>query len=393
MPLLLYIDMYLIYILGKVLRSRSKFKVLSSVIITSALIVPVFMLALFFDFKTWPPALVFLLFSGLSVFYAAKIISAILLGINHLFDKIIYININIHKHYYTFVALIALIIVSVMTYGLFFTVRNIKITEETITIEHLPEDFNNLNIIHISDLHLGSWLSKHSIIKMVKIINELEPDLIFITGDIVNFHSGEVERFDSILSLLDPAIGTFSVLGNHDYGNYVYWDNESQKEDNLEKLVASQESYGWEVLRNESIAIEKNGKKLIIAGVENWGAESRFPKKGCIEEAIKEIDTTNVILLLSHDPSYWENVIKDQYSFIDITFSGHTHGLQMGLTNKQSAARLLFKYWGGLFKYKVDNHELYLNINTGMGFLGYPGRVGVRPEITKIKLVNTTNKN
>ncbi len=284
-----------------------------------------------------------------------------------------------------------------MLFGSVWTAYNTKIIHKEIIVNKLPESLNGLKIVHISDLHLGSWISVTPIKNLVENMNNLKPDLVFITGDIVNFHTDEIDRFAKILPEIKARYGVYSIFGNHDYGEYLSWKNDIEKENNIKRLINTKESFGWHVLMNESIELEINGEGIIIAGVENWGKKSRFPKKGDINAALNIKDKNKTILLLSHDPSYWDEIISKHHQYIDVTFSGHTHGMQIGLNNNKSLAKLFFKQSGGLYQnenIKELKHELRLEnnpqlyVNQGFGFLGYTGRIGVWPEISVITLLS-----
>ncbi len=389
LPFLLYVDFYLIYIFSYKLQFSGNYqKIISVIIAVTALIIPVFLAGLFVDFINWPHWFVFLNFSVLSTFYITKGIVFLILVCGNIYGFITKRKLIIYPSLNKASAVFAILIITIMSYGLFFTVRNISISKEEIVLSNLPNEFDSLKVVHISDLHLGSWLTTHSIKKLENTINTIKPDLIFITGDIVNFHSGEFLRFKEILADLNATYGVFSVPGNHDYGLYVSWESSIKREADFQHLTKLKEKIGWNVLLNENKRIERNGKSIYIAGVENWGLKSRFPKKGDINKALSGVDSSEVIMLLSHDPSYWETVIKNDYPFVDITFSGHTHGLQLGISNSLSVAPLFFKYWEGLYTSKKQNSYSYLHVNTGYGFIGYPGRIGVRPQISVITFLS-----
>lgn len=257
-----------------------------------------------------------------------------------------------------------------------------RIIPVDILIDKLPDAFEGLKIVQISDVHAGSFYNKKAVSKGIEMINNLKPDVIFFTGDLVNDEAKEIEPYKELFASLSADHGVYSILGNHDYGDYVLWPNQEMKAANLDKLKELQAEMGWNLLLNEHAYIRKGNDQLAIIGVENWG--KGFGQKGDLAKAIEgcEADTK---LLLSHDPTHWDAVVTEQYKEIDVTFSGHTHGAQMGIewgSVRWSPIKLRYKKWAGL--YANGRQQLY--INRGFGFLGYPGRLGIWPEITEIRL-------
>ena len=276
-----------------------------------------------------------------------------------------------------------------LLWGMAKTAYNILINKEIIQLRNLPKPFNGIKIIQISDLHLGSFASTDPVENMVKKINDLDADIVFFTGDLVNDRSKEATKYIEILKKIKSKHGVFSTLGNHDYGDYVQWSSPAEKEKNLQDLKNIHFKIGWKLLLNENVILEKEGEKIAIIGVENWGHKLHFPKYGDIEKALKGTENAPIKLLLSHDPSHWDYEISKKYNQIDLTFAGHTHGFQFGieipaLKIKWSPSQYIYPHWAGLYK----NENQYLYVNRGMGFLGYYGRVGIRPEITVIELQN-----
>ena len=273
-----------------------------------------------------------------------------------------------------------------LLWGMVRTAYNILINKEIIKLKNLPDAFNGFKIIQISDLHLGSFASTEPVENMVEKINELNPDIVFFTGDLVNDRAMEAIKYIEILKKIKTKYGVFSSLGNHDYGDYVEWPSQEAKMENLQNLKNIHQKIGWNLLLNENIILEKKGQKIAIIGVENWGHKLHFPKYGKIETALKGTENIPVKLLLSHDPSHWDYEISQKYKEIDITFAGHTHGFQFGieipaLKIKWSPSQYIYQHWAGL--YNKENQYLY--VNRGMGFLGYYGRVGIQPEITVVE--------
>jgi predicted MPP superfamily phosphohydrolase len=285
----------------------------------------------------------------------------------------------------TLAIFVFLLLINGMINGEFdFKVKKIKLE-----FANLPAAFDGLKIVQISDIHLGSWYGKAPLLKAVNMINELHPDIICFTGDLVNYTTDEAYRFEDVLKQLSAPLGIYAILGNHDYGEYVMWKQEADKYRNLLDLYAFEKRLGWNLLLNRNICIEKDSSFIFIAGVENWGKSPRFPKKGDLRKAIQGIDSNAFCILLSHDPSHWEVMISKDYQQIPLTLSGHTHGMQMGyVTDKTewSPAAFFYKHWAGLVSNPSSKQPQYLYINRGLGVIGYPGRVGIMPEITLFEL-------
>ncbi|SEP77282.1 hypothetical protein SAMN05421824_0274 [Hyunsoonleella jejuensis] len=288
-----------------------------------------------------------------------------------------------------FISQIALGIAAVpfasILYGMYRGKYRFRVLNYTLHFEDLPEAFDGYRITQISDIHSGSFDNKEKIEYGVNLINEQKSDMILFTGDMVNNKSSEMEPWKQLFGKLSAQDGVYSVLGNHDYGDYVRWETPEAKAQNLQDLVDIQKEMGYDLLRNESRFIEKNGARIALIGVENWGAGG-FKKAGDLKKAVKHIDKNDFKILMSHDPSHWEKeVINDDYHY-HLTLSGHTHGMQFGIEIpgwiKWSPAKWRYKYWAGIYQ------ELgqYINVNRGFGYLGYPGRVGIWPEITVIEL-------
>jgi len=276
-----------------------------------------------------------------------------------------------------------------MLIGMLKWVSDFKIRKTNIVLPHLPQKFNGLKIVQISDIHLGSWSSKQPMKEAVALINELEPDLVFFTGDMVNFSSAETRGFEDILTEIEAPMGVYAVLGNHDYGDYSTWGSLQEKEKNMDELLMFYQKIGWQLLNNQGVIISRAGESIAVVGVENWSANKRFPRKGDIDKALTGTERAAVKLLLSHDPSHWNKLIRKKHTEVDVTFSGHTHGFQFGIEIpgfKWSPAQYMYKQWAGLYK----NYETgqYIYVNRGTGFIGYPGRIGILPEISLITLTN-----
>jgi len=262
-----------------------------------------------------------------------------------------------------------------------YTIKNISLS-----FANLPKAFKGMKIVQISDIHSGSLSDLTAVAKGIEKINAINADAIFFTGDLVNNKSDEAEDFIPIFSKLKAKHGVFSILGNHDYGDYVEWESKAHKKANLERLKEIHKENGWRLLLDEHIVLEQEGEKIALIGVENTSFKNRFQTYGSLEKAYKGSEIHPFKILLSHDPSHWDGEINSKYKDIDLTLSGHTHGFQFGIDIpwlKWSPVQYVYKQWAGL--YQKDKQHLY--VNRGFGFLGYPGRVGIMPEITVIELV------
>jgi predicted MPP superfamily phosphohydrolase len=262
---------------------------------------------------------------------------------------------------------------------------NYQLVRQKVKLKNLPSAFKGFKIIHISDIHSGSLKEKEAVLKGIHLINQQNADLVLFTGDLVNDRATEMHDWMDVFSQIKAPHGVYSTLGNHDYGDYVQWDSVEAKQQNLRDLASVHEQLGWRLLMNENVAIQKDNESIQLVGIENWGAKARFPKYGKMDIAMRGVDPNGTIILLSHDPSHWEAQVQSVYPQVDLMLSGHTHGMQFGLENpyfKWSPVQWVYKQWAGV--YKQGDQQLY--VNRGFGFLGYPGRVGIMPEITLIEL-------
>ena len=272
-----------------------------------------------------------------------------------------------------------------LLYGMVKGRYNYKVLRYTMEYDDLPEAFDGYQITQISDIHSGSFDNKEKLEYAIDLINEQKSDVLLFTGDLVNNKAEEMYPWKSVFSKLEAKDGMFSILGNHDYGDYVEWDSTQAKKANLEELKSLQKDIGFDLLLNESRYLKKGNDRIALVGVENWG-KGGFKKAGDLKKAASAIDKNDFKILMSHDPSHWEEkVIHDEYHY-HLTLSGHTHGMQFGIEIpgwiKWSPAKWRYKYWAGIYKEMGQ----YINVNRGFGFLGYHGRVGIWPEITVITL-------
>lgn len=273
---------------------------------------------------------------------------------------------------------------SALVYG-FSNKYRYQVSRLQLAFKNLPESFKGLKIVHISDIHSGSFTDKGAVKRGVEKITKENPDLILFTGDLVNDRSTEMTEYLDVFNQLKAPLGVFSILGNHDYGDYVRWDSREAKANNLETLKQIHKKLGWRLLMNEHVVLEKNGAQIALIGIENWSTKGRFPKYGRMKEAYVGCEHYPFKILMSHDPSHWDGEVLRQYSDIDLMLSGHTHGMQFGVEVpgfKWSPVQYVYKQWAGL--YETGHQKLY--VNRGFGFIGYPGRVGILPEITVIEL-------
>ena len=263
-----------------------------------------------------------------------------------------------------------------------YRIRRLKLNFAT-----LPAAFKGLKIVQISDIHTGSFDNHHAVARGIKHIMDEQPDLILFTGDLVNNKAEEVDDYRDLYSTLKAPMGVFSTLGNHDYGDYVQWPSAEEKHQNLETLKKAHADFGWRLLMNEHIVLNRGEQSIALVGIENWSAKANFPKYGDMRTAYQGLPEKNIPfkILLSHDPSHWDAQVVPEYKDVQLTLSGHTHGMQFGVEIpwlKWSPVQYVYKKWAGLYK----EGEQYLYVNRGFGFLGYPGRLGILPEITVIEL-------
>lgn len=291
-----------------------------------------------------------------------------------------------------FISRSALVLGGIVTAGLGYGMTNkyrYRIKQVQVKLHNLPEALKGMRIVQLSDIHAGGLFDKDAVATGIDMVEELKADLVLFTGDLVNYRATEVEPFLEIFSRLQATLGVYSVLGNHDYGDYLNWPSEAEKQADFEKLLYYQRSMGWHVLRNEHRILSFNNCSFALIGVENWSTHHRFHKYGNLQKAMEGLNSGELPLqiLMSHDPSHWDAEVRPLYPNIGLTFSGHTHGMQLGINTpalKWSPSQYLYKQWAGL--YTTNNQHLY--VNTGFGSIGYDGRLGILPEITVVELVS-----
>jgi predicted MPP superfamily phosphohydrolase len=265
-----------------------------------------------------------------------------------------------------------------------YRVKRIKIP-----FDNLPEGFHGLRIVHFSDVHSGSFMNKKAVMHGVEKIVAENGDIVIFSGDMVNDRATEMQDYMDVFDKVKAPMGVYSTFGNHDYGDYARWPYEGvTKEQNLINLAKVHQQLGWRLMMDEHLELERNGDKIALIGIQNWGAKARFPKYGNMKKAYAGAEKYPFKILISHDPSHWDAQVRPEYPDVDLMLSGHTHGMQFGVDIpgfKWSPVQYMYKQWDGL--YEQGKQKLY--VNQGFGFIGYPGRVGILAEITVIELVNS----
>jgi uncharacterized protein len=276
-----------------------------------------------------------------------------------------------------------------MSYGILAGAHDYRVRRITVRLPNLPSSFHGLRIGQISDIHSGSFFNKTAVKRGVGMLLAEKPDMIFFTGDLVNDKAEEVKDYIDIFGQIKAPLGVYSTLGNHDYGDYTTWPSVQAKRQNLLDIYKAHELLGWRLLMNEHQLITDGADQLAVIGIENWG-KGRFTKYGQLDQAYQGTADIPVKLLLSHDPSHWDAEVRPLFKDIDLTFAGHTHGFQFGIelgSFKWSPVQYVYKQWAGLYQSGIQ----YLYVNRGFGYIGYPGRIGILPELTIIELEKGTH--
>jgi predicted MPP superfamily phosphohydrolase len=276
-----------------------------------------------------------------------------------------------------------------VAYGILKGRYDYKVRRIRVPIANLPKELQGFTITQISDIHSGSLDDPAAVLKGIELANAQKSDIICFTGDLVNNKAEEVEPFMETFSRLKAPLGVYSVLGNHDYGDYVRDWRPGEKSENFTHLLALQQKMGWKLLRNEHVLLSRGNAKLALIGIENWGAKGGFARYGKMKEAVAGLETVqpDVKVLLSHDPSHWDAEVRPSYQDIHLTLAGHTHGFQFGVEIPGfhwSPVQYVYKQWAGLYSQGLQ----HLYVNRGFGFIGFPGRVGILPEISVLELVD-----
>ncbi|MBC7416946.1 MAG: metallophosphoesterase [Pedobacter sp.] len=292
---------------------------------------------------------------------------------------------HFERNYYwvCFCLVMLLLTVIVFGYGIVKGKYAYRVIKHTLYFDDLPQNFDGFTITQISDVHAGSFTKPKEVKKGIDLINKQKSDLFVFTGDLVNNVATEIEPYIDMFSELSADYGKYSILGNHDYGDYSKWPSPEAKTTNFARLKENHAALGFRLLLDEHITLTRGTDKIILAGIENWGIG--FGERGDLKKALQGTDPTDFKILLSHDPSHWDAEVKNFPSNIALTLAGHTHGMQFGIEAfgiKWSPVKYRYKHWAGV---KEENNR-YLNINRGFGFLGFSGRIGIWPEITVVTL-------
>ena len=344
----------------------------------------------FYDYLSIPFALFFILFSFKLILCFNLIVEDFLRSIKYIFDFFFkssdHLSFNNRR---SFISKLAILIASIpmpfAIHGIFKGRYNFKVFNYELEFANLPDEFDGYQLTHISDIHAGSLVNKDKIEYAIELINKQDSNLLLFTGDFINNKAEELIKWKKTFSKIKAKDGKYSILGNHDYGDYVSWKTKKEKKDNFKKLLNIQKEMGFKVLLNENIKITKMNSHISLIGFENWG-KGRFRKSADINKASKGLKTNDFKIVMTHDPSHWDYKLIKHETHFDLTLSGHTHGMQFGIEIpglfKWSPVKWVYKQWAGLY---FENNQ-YLNVNRGFGVLAFPGRVGIWPEISVIKL-------
>lgn len=354
----------------------------------------IFYLIIFYFLLNFSTEKITLLFSLSVVFIFPKLLGVLFLLFDDFLRLVQYLFASIsseNKHFpdrRKFLSLLALgssaVFMGLMADGLIFGKFRHRVRKVKLGLKNLPEVFKGYKIIQISDVHSGSFPDPSKLQHAIDLINEQKPDLVLFTGDLVNNYADEFKPFIPLFSQIKAKDGKFSVLGNHDYGLYGKWETIEQQQKNVPNLIEYQKQAGFETLRNEHRVLEKNGEKIYLLGVENWG-EPPFPQFGDLDKSLMGIPTEALKILMSHDPTHFDAIVKHHPANIQLTLSGHTHGMQFGIDLKNikwSPVQYRYQKWADLY----ESLGKYLYVNRGFGVIGFHGRVGIYPEITLIEL-------
>lgn len=403
--IMLAIDFYVFQVVKMLCQgssNRTKSIVFTSYWTVSIVILVIFIFLPFLNTERWPKNFRNYLFATIVGLFFAKLLASVFFlvddlrrGIQWIVAKVFFRNTEVDSEMNEGISRSLFLswlgigiggsLISSLIYG-FSNKYDYKIHKLSLSFPNLPPAFKGIKIVQISDIHSGSFDNKHAVEKGVQKILDLKPDLILFTGDLINDRATEMHGYEDVFSRLKAPMGVFSTLGNHDYGDYVQWPSEEARKQNLEDLKKLQGEMGWRLLMNEHVVLEKEGQQIALIGIENWSAKARFPKHGKMWEAYPGAEKYPFKILMSHDPSHWDAEVRPKYGDIDLTLAGHTHGMQFGVDLpgfKWSPVKYVYNQWMGL--YEAGKQKLY--VNRGYGFIGYPGRVGILPEITLIELV------
>lgn len=274
--------------------------------------------------------------------------------------------------------------VAALSFGILSGAYDYRVRKKTIYLKNLPKSFDGIRVAQISDIHTGSFFNKTAVSGGVDLINDQKADMVFFTGDLVNNQSDEAKPYLDIFKKVKAPMGVYSTMGNHDYGDYNSWSSAAAKNADIKQIHEMHRYMGWDILLNENRIIKEGGDEMAILGLENWG-EGRFSKYGDMSKTIVGTEEVPFKLLLSHDPSHWDAQVRSLYPEVDLMLAGHTHGMQFGIEFgdfRWSPSQYIYKRWADLYQ----EGDQFLYVNRGYGFLGYPGRIGILPEITVLEL-------
>jgi len=374
----------------------------------AALCLSIILLGGILDFHTWPKTIRTYSFALVVIHYFSKIFVVVFLLLDDVLRLFRWIYEYIQQHFFSsagkaptesihvsrlkFISQLGFAIGAIpflsLIYGMIGSAFDFRIRKTTLRFPNLPSAFDGLKIVQVSDIHSGSYIGTNHLQKAVDLIMAEKADLILFTGDLVNDIATEAEEFADEFRQIKAPLGVYSILGNHDYGDYYgRWKSPEEKQANLERLKSFQKNVGWNLLLNEHTYIKKEDEEIALIGIEYLSGNHRFSHQayGNMQKATDGLKDVPFKLLLSHDPSHWNAEVTNKYKDIDLTLAGHTHGAQFGIEIpglRWSPSQYFYKQWAGL--YSEGNQHIY--VNRGLGFIGYPGRVGILPEITVIEL-------
>lgn len=401
--LMLLLDLYVFQVFKLVAPNAAKLRwaFLGTYWTISVSIVAFLLFFPYLNYENWPKSARTYVFAMIVGFFISKLLIALFMGVDDVRRAVLWIYFKLFQRnnpvavsdspgmsrsmFLSWMGItVGGSIFSSLLYG-FNNKYRYQVNRIKIKFESLPAAFKGLRIIHISDIHSGSFTDKAAVQKGIDKILKEKPDLVLFTGDLVNDRATEMDEYKDVFAKITAPMGVYSTLGNHDYGDYVRWESKEAKHTNLESLKQVHADMGWKLLMNEHVVFERDGEKIALLGIENWGAKGRFPKYGKMKEAHHGTQEIPFKILLSHDPSHWEAEVIPHYPKVDLMLAGHTHGMQFGVELpgfKWSPVQWMYRQWAGL--YEMGSQKLY--VNRGFGFLGYPGRVGILPEITLLEL-------
>jgi predicted MPP superfamily phosphohydrolase len=398
--ILLLLDFYVFQVIKVVTPVTSKFRtgvfvtywVFSIATIITLIAIP------YLDFSNWPKSLRMYVFALVVAVFFSKLIASLFFAIDDIRRGSTWVITKLFSNRSVqeagsgisrsaFLSWLGLAVGGTLFGSLLYGFNNkyrYQVKRVKLAYQNLPSAFKGLKVVHISDIHAGSFMDPEAVMKGVEKILLEKPDMILFTGDLVNDRHVEMDEYKDVFSKLKAPMGVYSTLGNHDYGDYVQWESREAKIQNLEKLKLVHAEMGWRLLMNEHVVLKKEDHSIALIGIENWSAKGNFPKYGKLHDAYTGLEEVPFKILLSHDPSHWDAEVTKEFQDIDLMLAGHTHGMQFGVEVpgfRWSPVQYVYRQWAGLY----ENEKQKLYVNRGFGFIGYPGRVGILPEITVIE--------